>query len=84
MVVVTTGRDERGLVAVTLHLLEAEDVAVEPERTVDVAHLQMNVADVHAWIDRHAIERSVFRQAGVGISLASDRASLSSTPVSCA
>jgi hypothetical protein len=44
----------------------------------------MNVADVHPRIDRHAIERSAFRQAGVGISLASDRASLSSTPVSCA
>ena len=48
VVVVPAGGDERGLVAELLHLLEAEHVTVERERALDVAHLQVNVTDVHA------------------------------------
>jgi hypothetical protein len=82
VVVVTPGRDERGLVAIALHLLEAEDVTVEREGAVDVAHFQVDVADIDARIDRHALEGTAGRQAGVGISLASERASRSSTGAS--
>src|SRR5213080_849727 len=48
-------RDERGLVAVALHGREAEDVTVEGERAVDVAHREVDVADVDARIDRHSL-----------------------------
>src|SRR3989442_10504165 len=82
--VIATGRDERGLIAVALHLLEAEDVTIEDERAVDVAHLQVDVADVYARIDRHVLEGTARPQARVGISLASERASRSSTGASCA
>src|SRR5436309_15820884 len=51
--VIAAGGDEGGLIAVALHLLEAEHVTVERERAVDVGHLQVDVADVHARIDRH-------------------------------
>ena len=46
-------RDERGLVAVALHDVEAEDVAVERQRAVDIRHLQVDVADVDAGVDAH-------------------------------
>jgi phenylpyruvate tautomerase PptA (4-oxalocrotonate tautomerase family) len=36
MVVVAAGRDEHGLVAVALRDVEAEDVAIEGKRPVDV------------------------------------------------
>src|SRR5919201_2463728 len=52
--VIAAGGDERRLVTVALHDLEAENVTVERERAVDVAHLQVNVPDVHARVDRHA------------------------------
>ena len=84
MVVVPARRDERSLVAVALHLLEAENIMVERQGTVDVAHLQVDVTDVHARIDRHTVEGIAGRQAGVGISLASERASRSSIGSSCA
>src|SRR6266511_4552519 len=51
--VVAAGRNEGRLVAVLLHHLEAEDVTVERERALDVAHLQVNVADIHSRVDRH-------------------------------
>ena len=53
MVVVVARRDERRLVAVALLHLEPEHVAVEAERAVDVGHLQVDVSDVDAGIDRH-------------------------------
>ena len=71
-------------VAVALHLLEAEDVTIERQGTVDVAHLQVDVTDVHSRIDRHTPEGTAARQAGVGISLARERASRSSIGSSCA
>ena len=54
VVVVAAGGDERGLVAVAEHQLEAEHALVEGERAVDVAHLEVNVADVNARIDAHS------------------------------
>jgi len=53
VVVVAAGREERRLVAHALHLVEAEDVAVEAERAVDVRHLQVDVPDVDSGIDAH-------------------------------
>ena len=52
VVVVVAGGDERGLIAHPLLQLEAEHADVEAERTLDVGHLQANVADVDAGIDR--------------------------------
>jgi hypothetical protein len=50
--VVAARRDERCLVAVALLLLEAEDVPVEGERSIEIRHLQMYVPNVYARIDR--------------------------------
>jgi hypothetical protein len=52
--VVAAGRDERRLVAESLRHVEAEDVAVEAERAVDVRDLQVDVPDVYSGIDAHA------------------------------
>src|SRR6266480_4509377 len=52
VMVVAAGADERRLVSVALGDVEAEHVAVETERTVDVRHLQMDMPNVHARIDR--------------------------------
>ncbi len=52
MVVVSTRREESCRVAEALGQLEAEDVAVETERAVKVGHLQVDVADVGARVDR--------------------------------
>ena len=61
--VVVAGRDESCLVAEALLLLEAEDVSVEGERTVDVGDLQVDMADVDARIDRCAHVRTVLLRA---------------------
>ena len=53
MVVVATGRDERSLVADALRHVEAENVAIEGERPVDVRDLEVDVADVDARVDAH-------------------------------
>ena len=58
---VAAGRDERGLVAVPLHHVEAEDVAVEGERAVDVGDLQVDVADVDAGVEAHGGDDSAAR-----------------------
>jgi hypothetical protein len=60
VVVVAAGGEERGLVSHALHEVEAEHVPVEPDRAVEVRDLQMDVADVDAWIDRgcHALNRT--------------------------
>src|SRR6059058_4323994 len=52
MMVIPARTQERGLVAVALSHLEAEDIAVEAERLIDVRDLQMDVSDVHARVDR--------------------------------
>src|SRR5207237_7697892 len=52
LMVIAAGAEKRRLVAVALGDVEAEHVAVEVERPVDVRDLQMNVPDVHARIDR--------------------------------
>src|SRR5207244_8213121 len=54
VMVVAAGRDEGGLVFPTLLQLEAEHADVEVERAVEIRHLEVYVADVHAWVDRHA------------------------------
>jgi hypothetical protein len=43
---------------VPLHHVEAEDVSVEAERTVDVGDLQVDVTDVDARIEAHAADDS--------------------------
>ena len=53
MVVVAAGADERGLLAVALLQLEPEHAAPEAERAVEIGHLQMDVPDVDARVDRH-------------------------------
>ncbi len=53
MVVVAAGREKGGLVADPLREVEAEDVAVEGKRAVDVRDLQVDVPDVDARIDAH-------------------------------
>ena len=53
MVVIAACREERGLVPHALHLVEAENVAVEAERAVDVRDLQVDVPDVDSGIDAH-------------------------------
>ena len=52
MVVVAAGAQEGGLVAVARRLLEAEHVAPEPERAVEIGDLEVDVADVDARMDR--------------------------------
>jgi hypothetical protein len=52
VVVVAAGGDEGGVGAPTLHQLEAEEAAVEVEGAVDVGDLEVDVADVDAWVDR--------------------------------
>jgi hypothetical protein len=52
VVVVAACGDEGRLLAVALHQAEAEHIAVEGECTVDVRHLEMNVADVDPRVDR--------------------------------
>src|SRR5215218_9255798 len=54
VVVIPAGSDERRLLAVAVHHLEAEDAAVEADRTLEVADLEVNVSDVDAGIDRHS------------------------------
>jgi hypothetical protein len=60
MVVVAAGRDEGRLAAEALLELEAEHVAPEAERAVEIGDLQVDVADPHARIDRcrHAASSS--------------------------
>src|SRR5207245_143250 len=43
---------EGGLVADARHDIEAEHADVEVERAVDVGHLEVDVADVHAGVER--------------------------------
>ena len=52
MVVVAARGEKRGLVAHALHEVEAEHVAIEADRAVEVRDLQMDVSDVDAGIDR--------------------------------
>src|SRR5688572_2387791 len=52
VVVVAACGDEGGLISHARLLLEAEYADVEREGAVDVGDLQVDVADVRAWIDR--------------------------------
>ena len=52
MVVVAAGRDEGGLAAVALGQLESEHAAIECQRALQIGHLQMDMADPGAGIDR--------------------------------
>ena len=55
MVVIAARGDERRLVAHPRLLLEAEDVAPEPERTIEIRHLQVHMADVDARVEHHVV-----------------------------
>ena len=59
MVVVAPGGEKRRLVAEPLLELEAEHVAVEVDRPVEVRDLQVDVPDVDAGIDRLCHSESV-------------------------
>ena len=52
VVVIAAGGDERGVRRPCAGELEAEHAAVEIERPVDVGHLEVDVADVGARVDR--------------------------------
>ena len=47
-----TGRDEGGVPAVALGQLEAEHAAIEAQRPLEVGHLQVDMADAGAGVDR--------------------------------
>jgi len=52
--VVSARGDERSLVAHPCLLLEAEHVAPETECAVEIGHLQVDVSDVDARVDRRS------------------------------
>src|SRR6185436_19361906 len=56
--VITAGRQERCAVAVSLRHLEAQHIAVKPNRTLQVRHLEVHMADADMRVD------DVFRHAG--------------------
>src|SRR5215831_16832534 len=64
--VIATGAEEGGLVTCPLHDVETEHVAVEAERAVDVRHLEMDVPDVDARIDRLAHVAKLTGERGAG------------------
>ena len=51
VVMIAARRDERRLVAVALHHLEAEHVAIETERAIEVGDFEMNMPDAGAGDD---------------------------------
>ena len=51
MVMVTAGRNERGLRALALHQLEAEHATIENKGTVEIGDFQVNVPNLYAWIN---------------------------------
>jgi hypothetical protein len=52
MVVIAAGGEEHRLVAIALRHLEAEHVAIEGERPVEIGDLQVDMADARARMDR--------------------------------
>ncbi len=52
VVVIATSGQEGQLIADTTGDLEAEDVAVEADGAVELSHLQVDMADLRAGIDR--------------------------------
>jgi len=50
--VIAPRRDERGLRAVPLSQLEAENADIEPQRAFQIGNLQMDMADTDVRIDR--------------------------------
>ena len=49
---VTARREKRRLSPVTLRHLEPQDVAIKFQRPLEIGHLQVNVADANAGINR--------------------------------
>jgi hypothetical protein len=68
VVVLAASRHESGRVAHALLELEAEDAAVELEGSIDVRHLQMDVPDVDARIDRQAGQEAQITHAHLSVS----------------
>jgi hypothetical protein len=53
VVVVSTGREEGGLVAEAVHELETEPASIEVDGAVEIGHLEVDVADVGSrWYGR--------------------------------
>jgi hypothetical protein len=42
----------------TLHQLEAEHIAIEAPRTLDVGNLEVHMPDSDVWLDRHVTPRT--------------------------
>ncbi len=55
VMMVAAGRHENGVGAIAGRDFEAQDIAVELQSAIQVAHGQVNVADSGARIDRHVI-----------------------------
>ena len=59
MVVIATGRNERGAGTHFLHHLKAEDAAVEPERAIEIGDLEVDMPDPGAgddgWVLGHGV-----------------------------
>src|ERR1700674_32330 len=51
VMMIATGGNERGLLAGALHQFEAEDSAIESERSFEVGHLEMDVTYADAGIN---------------------------------
>src|SRR5207245_4871092 len=51
VVVVAAGRQEHRLPAVASRHLETQDVAIERERALEVRNGEVDVPDMHAWVD---------------------------------
>src|SRR6202167_2409413 len=52
VMMITAGRNKCRLPAEPLRQLEAEDAGIEGQRPVDIGHLQMDVTNAHAGVDR--------------------------------
>src|SRR5688572_25297949 len=62
VMVVATGGDKRGVGAVTLSQREAQDAAVETERTLEVRDLQMHMTDGDFRVDVSVAHRGLLLQ----------------------
>jgi hypothetical protein len=58
VMVIASSREKRYFLSVPLRDLKAENVPIKVERTFQVGHLQMNVANSDLWVKRASIGRS--------------------------
>ena len=58
MMVITSSREKRCFLSVPLRDLKAENIPIKVERTFQVGHLQVNVANSDIWVKRASTGRS--------------------------